>query len=199
MIKNIIFDLGKVLVSYEPNNIFKYLNFNDETIFEVNKAMFKNDFWKEFDRSKLNDNYILDKFISNNPKYKNEISLAFHNIDKSIDTFDYTYEWVSSFKNKGYNLYVLSNYAKTTFEKTREKLNFLNLFDGIVFSFDCKFVKPEFEIYYELIKRYNLTPNECVFIDDKSENISSAKNIGMEGIIFNSYEQANEEISLILK
>lgn len=199
MIKNIIFDIGKVLVDYEPNKVSEYLGFDEKTMAEINKAMFGNELWKEFDRSALSDEKLLTAFIANNPKYENEIKLAFENVGEAIEVFNYADSWLCELKERGYKLYVLSNYAKKTYEKTYEKLKFLHFFDGKVFSFDCKYIKPEEDIYQELLNRYGLEAGECVFIDDRPENIDAAEKIGIKGIVFDSYDNASKELDKLLK
>ena len=67
-----------------------------------------------------------------------------------------------------------------------------------MFSFQCKWIKPEREIYEELCRKYSIEPRESVFLDDRLDNIEQARNLGFCGIQFESYEQAVRELEPIL-
>ena len=87
---------------------------------------------------------------------------------------DYAETWVRYLKDKGYHVYILSNYATYTLEKTEEELTFLKYVDGAVFSCQVKQIKPEPNIYQTLIKRYNLDPQKSVFLDDRKRKLRSS-------------------------
>lgn len=70
--------------------------------------------------------------------------------------------------------------------------------DGGIFSYLVNCVKPDEEIYYKLFEKYDLNPAECVFIDDTPANIETARRLGMQGIVFESYEQSSSELTRIL-
>jgi 2-haloacid dehalogenase len=85
--------------------------------------------------------------------------------------------------NKVYRLYILSNWVTQSLNLLqRHYPDFLKLFDGIVISQDIGVNKPNPEIYYHLIKKYNLTIHESLFIDDQYANIAAAQTIGIKGI-----------------
>ena len=95
-------------------------------------------------------------------------------------------------------MYLLSNYGKTSFEAARDngRLSFLPLVDGAVISYEIKIVKPEPGIYEALLTKYGLQAKECVFLDDKAENIEAAKALGFHGIVV---EQAKQELKMLLE
>ena len=97
-------------------------------------------------------------------------------------------------KQAGYRVYILSNYAKHTYDCTREALSFLSDVDGAVFSFQKHRIKPEPELYEALTEQYRLNPAECLFLDDKPENIETAKRLGWNGIVFTTYEEALQQL-----
>ena len=107
---------------------------------------------------------------------------------------DYAETWVRYLKDKGYHVYILSNYATYTLEKTEEELTFLKYVDGAVFSCQVKQIKPEPDIYQTLIKRYNLEPQKSVFLDDRKENCEAARKQGIHAIQFESFKQAAVEL-----
>ena len=75
---------------------------------------------------------------------------------------------------------------------------FLKYVDGKTVSGVVKMIKPEAEIYEELLKQYHLKASECVFIDDREENVEGAKAVGMQGIVLTSFEQANAALRELL-
>ena len=199
MIKNIIFDVGKVLVEYDPDGMMKKLGFDEETLQTVNQAVFQNELWNESDRGVLSPEELLEAFIANNPAYEKEIRQVIDAVGDTISLMPYTVEWVKGLKEKGYHLYILSNYAKYTYEKTSHKMEFLPYMDGVVFSYRCKLIKPEKEIYEYICKTYELKPEESVFLDDRKDNVEAARNMGMHGIVFENYAQGSETLEQLLK
>ena len=199
MIKNIIFDVGKVLVEYDPDGMMKKLGFDEETLQTVNQAVFQNELWNESDRGVLSPEELLEAFIDNNPVYEKEIRQVIDAVGDTISLMPYAVEWVKGLKERGYHLYILSNYAEYTYEKTSHKMEFLPYMDGVVFSYRCKLIKPEKEIYEYICKTYELKPEESVFLDDREDNVEAARNMGMHGIVFENYAQGSETLEQLLK
>lgn len=198
MIKNIVFDVGRVLVTFNPEEYMKKLGYDECTRQKIEEAMFKHPLWNESDRGIFSDEELLNKFVANAPEYEEQIKEAFKKIEAIIELLPHTMEWVKELKAKGYHLYVLSNYGEYTYQQTKHKLEFLSYMDGSIFSFRYKIIKPEREIYELLLNMFSLKAEESVFIDDKLENVEAAKALGFSGIQFQSYEQAEEELEEIL-
>lgn len=199
MIRNIIFDVGKVLVSYEPEEMMRKLGYTEEQIQIVNAAMFCNPLWDEADRGLRSCEEYHEAFLNQNPEHKDIIQKAYEHIGDCIELLPHTMDWILEMKERGYHVYILSNYSEYTFEVTKEKLAFLPLMDGIVFSYMTKMGKPEEGIYKKLISEYFLEEEESVFIDDRKENVESARRIGIESILFNDYNQAKKELDYLLR
>lgn len=194
MIKNVIFDVGKVLVEWEPLVDMKKLGFDDATAKAVAAATTDSPEWDESDRSVGTDEEILAMLIGNAPEYEKEIRTFWENISLPIYQYDYARAWIRELKSKGYGVYILSNYGRWTYQNTTEALSFLEDVDGAVFSYQVHQMKPEPEIYQTLLAKYGLKAEECVFLDDRQVNIDGAKAQGMEGIVFTSYEDAVERL-----
>ena len=84
-------------------------------------------------------------------------------------------------------------------EQTKEKMDFLKYMDGAIFSYQYQIIKPDARIYEQLLKNYDLKAQECVFIDDKAENVEAAKAVGYQGIVFTTYEAVTKELEEILR
>ncbi len=108
--------------------------------------------------------------------------------------FDFNKGIPKELKEKGYNLYILSNIPKVPFEEIRERDEFFKYFDGAVVSAYVKHLKPEKAIYKELLRNYSLNPEETLFIDDKLDNIKSAKELGISGIHLKTPESLKEKL-----
>ncbi len=195
MVKNIILDVGKVLVAWEPEAALQKLGFDEKTVKAVAEATVNTPIWNETDRGVWPDEKILNAFYENAPEYKKEIDLFWNHLEDAIEQFPYTKEWISNMKKQGLHVYILSNYGAWTYQRTKDNaLDFLPLTDGDVFSYTVKMIKPDVEIYETLLKKYQLTADECVFIDDRMENIEGAKKAGIHGICFETIEQVKEDL-----
>lgn len=193
--KNIILDVGKVLVAWEPKQLMYELGFSEEAVCGVMKAFFDSGIWNETDRGVLSDEEILALAKEQAPEYKKEILQFWEQLGGAIWQLPYTREWIRAIKRAGYRVYILSNYGSWTYETTREKaLDFLEDVDGAIFSYQVKQMKPDLEIFQTLFERFSLNPQECVFLDDLPANIAGAKAAGMQGIVFTGLEDALIEL-----
>ncbi len=199
MIRNIIFDVGKVLVSYEPDAYMDRLGLNEAQKKRINEAMFENKLWDDSDQGLKAPEEFLQAFIANAPELEQEIRLIHATVGKTVGLMPYALEWVQDLKARGYHLYILSNYSENMMNQTRSMLKFLPFMDGEVFSYTIKMLKPDPAIYQYLCEKYQLDPKECVFIDDRAVNIEAARREGIRGILFQNYAQAGNELDAILR
>jgi putative hydrolase of the HAD superfamily len=201
MIKNVIFDVGGVLVDFRWRALMDDLGLPHERQDEFEKNVFGSKWWGELDRGKLDEEYVLSKIRENNKKHIKEFELVWANKEELVKTYDYVNTWLDSLKERGLKIYLLSNYPKSIFALHEEKgkFTFIDKIDGKVVSGFIGMVKPDAEIYEHLMDKYGLKAKECVFIDDRDENIDSAKALGMMGIVFKNYNQASTELEDYLK
>ena len=192
--ENIIFDVGKVLVKFEWEKYLDSFGFPKEKRDKIAKAVFESETWNERDRSSEDEQYYVDKMIKDAPEYADDIREVMRRSGETIERMDYAETWVRYLKDKRYHVYILSNYATYTLEKTEEELTFLKYVDGAVFSCQVKQIKPEPDIYQTLIKRYDLDPQKSVFLDDRKENCEAARKQGIHAIQFESFKQAAAEL-----
>ena len=196
-IKNIIFDIGNVLAKFRWADLFHDLGFSGEAFERIAAATVQHPtMWNEFDRSLMSDEDIIARCVERAPEYEKEIRLMFSKTELLVEEYKYSYEWIKGLKERGYKVYLLSNYGKTSFEAAREhgRLSFLPLVDGSVISYEVKIVKPEPGIYEALLEKYALKAEECVFLDDRADNIEVARKLGFHGIVVESHEQAKADL-----
>lgn len=195
MIQNIILDVGMVLVDFCWASLFEKLGFTGETFEAVADATVRTPEWNEYDRSVQSDDEILAGFLSHAPEYARQIKLFWDHMAGMIAQYPYAQSWIRSLKEAGYQVYILSNYARRTYELTKEAgLSFLPLTDGAVFSFETGHIKPEKEIYHFLMEKYGLDAQACVFIDDNADNLAYPKQIGWSVIQFQSFSQVQKDL-----
>lgn len=195
MIRNIIFDVGNVLVEWAPEKAMRRLGMDEQTVQAVAGATVQTKDWDETDRGALSPAELLLHFIEKAPRYEKDIRTFWEHIDMAIYPFAYVQEWMERLKGKGYHLYILSNYGAWTYEKTKDDaLSFLKYVDGALFSYEVCQIKPEPEIYHTLMERYGLKAEECFFLDDRQENVDGAEVCGIHAIRFTSYQAALQSL-----
>ncbi len=200
MIRNIILDVGMVLVDFCWQDVIKNLEITGRDFEIVADATVRSPEWNEYDRSVISDEELLAQFKSKAPQLEDKVQAFWDHMSDTIVQYPYAKTWIRSLKNDGYRIYILSNYSKRTYELTREEgLDFLPLVDGAVFSCETGFVKPEKEIYHFIMDKYGLAPSECVFIDDNALNLVYPNQIGWSTIQFHTFEQVQKELRTILK
>ena len=181
MIKNIIFDLGNVLIRFKPEE-FINKNIKEEYREKFFNVIFKGQEWADLDRGVLEYNDAIKIFSEKIPECSLEIKKFFDNyILDALEPIEKNIEIMKSLKEK-YKLYILSNFHYPAFDYIFKNWEFFKYFDGKIVSGHCKLLKPEKEIYKLLCSTYSLKPDECVFIDDTKVNIESAEKFGIRGI-----------------
>lgn len=194
MIRNIVFDIGNVLVAFRWREYFAEFGYSQEINDRLAKATTLSDMWNEYDRGRLTEEEILQGFIANDPELEPQIRETLSSLKGLLVMYDYAVDWVRELKEKGYGVYYLSNYSWPAYRDCKEELGFIPYMDGGILSYRDKVIKPDAEIYNLLLERFSLKAEECVFLDDTEKNIKGAQAVGMHGIIFKNKEQAVEEL-----
>ncbi len=180
MIKNIIFDMGGVLIDYNPEKTL-YGMFDRETADILLREIFRNQIWADKDRGIIfPDEIMAQKRDAIPAEVFEKVSEMVDNFYPYMPPFEKMHDLVKLLKGNGYGIYLLSN-ASSDFHERRKGIPALELFDGVVISADYKLLKPEKEIYLTLFEKFGLRPEECFFIDDVQKNIDGANAAGMDG------------------
>ena len=189
-IKNIILDMGNVLLDYDPERILDTFCDIEEAREVITKELFEGPEWIMADEGKIHeeDKYVLVK--ERVPEqYHEALRKCAEGWPETMIPVDGARDFVELIKNKGYGVYVLSNAADNLRSYFFRRFLPENMFDGVVVSAEVKMVKPDKEIYDYILEKYNLIPEECLFIDDRADNIDAAKKIGINGHLFrNDYD-----------
>ena len=191
--KTVIFDIGNVLVRFAWDEYVDAL-WDRQVADRVTEAIFGNKRWDELDKGTLSPEEACQTFIQADPEMENEIRYTFDHCLDSLHRLDYPIPWLKELRERGLQTLFLSNYSKLLWEGKREVLDFLPYMDGGVFSFQYGVIKPGPEIYRILCRKYSLTPAECIFIDDREENVAAAAELGFQTILFTEYSQVKEQL-----
>ena len=196
MIKNVIFDIGNVLVDFRWRVLMEELGLPAETQAIFAKTVFGSRWWGELDHGIYEEAEILAHFREDNKEHLDEFDLVWDNRGRLVEPYAYAGAWIEQLKASGLKVYLLSNYPRDVFTLHTECgcFPFLDRVDGRVVSGFVKMVKPNADIYEYLLSEYGLAAGECVFVDDREENVETARALGMKGIVFQGYEQACSEL-----
>ena len=179
MIRNVVFDIGGVLVGFDWPGYIKKYGFEPEKAEAISRALISGPVWKELDRGVWTMDQLLEGFASLAPQYREDVLKVFLNSGACIYRQEYAIPWIKSLQSRGFHTYFLSNYSQ--------------------WMIDVRQIKPDADIYRSLMEHYpQITPEESVFLDDSPANVETAKSLGFHGIVFQSYEQAHAELETLL-
>ena len=199
MIKNIVFDLGNVLLDFDPERYLEALGYQGKVKEQLKSEIFKTDEWLMLDRGTISQEEAVEIWQQRNPDLRGEIADVMTDWEKILTLKKESLEILESLAAKNYNLYILSNFHEKAFTYVSNKYNFFDYFDGKVISADIGMIKPDPEIYEHLLNKFNLEAGTTLFIDDSQKNIAAAINKGIRVIHFNDAEGLKEELKLYLK
>ena len=194
MIKAIIFDYGNVIHKWD-NDIFlkKVVKKSNKSYEYISNLIFKSGLQDKFESGELSPKDffgIIKKkcklSMSQNEFFNDYTSRLFEIIQSTII-------FIKKLK-KNYKVALLSNTTKIDFDCVIKKLRELPLFDSVTLSFKIGYAKPKKEIFLDALKKLNLRPNECVYIDDIKEYSEAASKLGIHGIHYTSYENLIKEL-----
>jgi len=200
VIRNMVFDIGNVLMDFRWKEYMRSLFGEDETLIQtINQGIWHNGCWAAMDKGEMDGAATLRSAVAFSPQYEKEIKLTLDRVALAFHKFGYAVPWVQELKGMGLNVYYLSNYSAFSIAANPDVLNFIPYMDGGVFSFEVKAVKPEPEIYRCLCDKYGLKPEECLFTDDVPANVKGAQACGFQGIVFEGYEKTYPVIMKVLR
>ncbi len=195
MIKNIVFDMGGVLIDYNPKKTVATY-FPQEYYDILMEEVFANQLWHRLDGGTLRHDEAIEIVLPRIPKETRDlVKVMLTDFYPYMPPFPQMYNLIKKIKAAGYNVYLLSNATPRFFDRYQD-IPALTLMDGYFISALYKLLKPQKEIYEAFCNKFSLKPEECFFIDDMPQNIEGARNYGMKGHVFKISEVESLENAL---
>ncbi len=198
-VKNIIFDLGMVLVNFRYRDYCRDLGFSEEAVEFFAHNIILSDTWKLLDEGNHSEERVIELFIGKYPQYEKEIRLFFADYSELVRPFADAEAWIDEYQARGYRVYILTNYPDRMFKvHVKKQFSFVEKADGIFVSAREKAVKPNREVYAAFMNKFGLEPEECVFLDDSKPNVDGAEQFGIHAIPVGNREAAKRELDHFL-
>jgi putative hydrolase of the HAD superfamily len=194
MIKNIVFDLGNVLISFKPSDYLDKTGYAAEVKKIIITDIFKSREWELLDNGDITTGEAIDKISERSALTKEEITAVFGLRIKILYPIIKNINLLPALTKRGYKLYYLSNFPSDIFDEVYNKYEFFQFFDGGIISSKVNFSKPDLRIYKFLLERYSLVAEECLFIDDVEINTKGADSVGMKSMIVKESADLSELI-----
>jgi len=183
-IKNVVFDMGGVLMDWDPERISRVLSDDPEDAALVAHAVFDSREWGWIDAGALSEDALAWVAKMRVPERLHDVVDRFvYHWDDAFDPLPEMGELVRELKADGYGVYLLSN-AGRSFVRYRARIPAIDCMDGIVVSCYEHVVKPDAAIYQLLCERYGLEIGGCLFVDDMERNVVGARRAGMQGYTY---------------
>ena len=194
MITTVIFDIGNVLVDVNFMRSIRQYTKSDEEASRCYKAFAKNGTWELLDKGTYQTEEVMQKFIENDPEMEQYMRAFFEGMEQLLIPFPFIDAWIDSIKEDGKDVYILSNWPQFVHKKFVKEMIFLEKVDGYLLSYMERMTKPDPAYYQLLLDRYKLKVENCVFVDDRKENIDAAEKMGIKGILFETKVQVEKEL-----
>ncbi|GAA4423659.1 HAD-IA family hydrolase [Pontibacter saemangeumensis] len=195
MTKTIIFDLGAVLIDWNPHYLYRKIFEDEAEMRHFLEHVCTPDWNEEQDAGRpLEEATAL--LEAKHPEHAENIRAFYGRWEEMLGgAIEGTVEIFRELKQSGkYNLYALTNWSAETFPIAQERYEFLSWFDGTVVSGTEKDRKPFASFYHTLLNRYDVHPSDALFIDDNLRNIKAAEQLGIAFIHFTSPETLREAL-----
>ncbi len=186
MIRDIVFDMGQVLIRWDPDYLIRQAGVPEEDVPLLREAVFASVEWIQLDRGSISQEDALTAMCRELPERLHaaagELVRGWWNYP--LLPIPGMADLIAELKGLGYGIYLLSN-ASSQLHDYFHRIPGSRYFDGMIVSADWKLLKPQHEIFETLFREYGLSPASCFFIDDLNINIEGAREAGMSGAVFN--------------
>jgi FMN phosphatase YigB (HAD superfamily) len=200
MIKNVVFDLGNVLISFRPADYISRNGYSPEKQKSILSDIFCSREWLLLDDGEITTEQAIDGIAMKSSLKRDEIARIFNERTRIFHTLDNNAKILPALKKQGFKLYYLSNFPGDIFDDVKKSYRFFQYFDGGIISAHVKCSKPSAEIFRIFLDKYKLVAEECLYIDDIEKNVTSAIHCGMKGFFTNgSIDFSREIIDLLEK
>ena len=179
---DIILDMGNVLLEWNKDKILRGVVKTEKDYMILDKAIFQSGLWERLDLGTLTREELVLKVISMiGSIYQEKVQEVVWNWPSYIEIYTEVFPLLVRLKEKGHRIFVLSNTSPVFYELLEEQLSPLNeILDGFVLSCDIKAIKPDPKMFEEILHKYDLNPENCIFLDDVKDNTKMAESLGIK-------------------
>ena len=196
MIRNIVFDIGNVLVRWDPVLIIERTFGKERTNEKLVRSIFPgNDIWIPLNLGRITAAEAMLSYRETLGFSEDETELLWHNVLDSQSLISETVEMMENLSNAGFRIFALSDNVHEIVRYLKSHYEFWDLFDGAVISAEVGMLKPEEPIFRHLLSRFDLKADETVFMDDVPKNVSGAKALGIRAFQFTTADAAKEKLT----
>jgi putative hydrolase of the HAD superfamily len=196
-IRNVIMDLGGVMLEWNPDHLLTPFQPEPELRKQLRASIFGPD-WRLFDRGQLSEAELVERLVVTTGRTQPEILAIVDAARGALVEKPETVKLVRALHQRGFEIFCLSNMPSPMYAHLRRRHTFWDVFRGIVVSGDIQLMKPEPEIYLHLLERFALRAAQSVFIDDLQVNVDAAKSVGLHAICFQNATQCQQELDELL-
>jgi len=191
MIKNVIFDMGNVLLRFAPPLFLDRMEITGEDRNALLFEVFQSIEWVQMDRGTLTEEEAVRRMCTRLPEHLHEaVHTLVNTWDQPLILIDGMEELAAELKAMGFRLLLLSN-ASTRQPEYWKRVPASRLFEDTLISAHVKLLKPQPEIYHLACEKFGMVPEECLFIDDNPSNCEAAVSCGWDAVIF------HDDVSLL--
>ena len=198
MLRNVIFDLGNVLISFKPEEYLIKKNYDKTERETILSDIFRSREWLLLDNGDITCDDAIRSIAENSALKTAEITRIFKNRMEIFYPIANNIKLIPELKEQGFKLYFLSNFPGDIFPEVRRDYSFFSHFEGGIISADARCSKPDHLIYKTLLKNYSLQPLESLYIDDLEVNVKAALSLGMKGIFTHGSEDISGMVATFL-
>jgi 2-haloacid dehalogenase len=193
--KAVVFDLGGVLIDWDPRHLYRKLLADDGAVEEFLATICTPEWNAELDRGRPFAEGVAE-LVERHPEHAAAIA-AYHQRWPEMlgGEITGTVQILAELRAAGVPLYALTNWSAETFVLSRDRFEFLDWFDGLVVSGEERVIKPDPRIFRLLLDRFGLDPGATFFVDDSEANVAAARRVGLDAVRFTGPEQLRRELA----
>lgn len=201
-VKNVIFDLGNVLISFKPAEFLDARNYTSRLKSKILTDIFASEEWLLLDNGDITTRQAIDNIAGKSSLRKDQISEIFNQRNEILYPITSNLKILPDLKKHGFRLFYLSNFPADMWDHVSGLRNgeysFFSYFDGGLISAEAHCSKPDPLFYSRLIEKYHLNPGECLFIDDLEVNTKASTDIGMNALVTFGSEEIYDDVKRAL-
>jgi putative hydrolase of the HAD superfamily len=182
-LRNIVFDLGAVLLHWHPQEIVAAFTPDQSLQAVLLQQVFHHNDWQRLDKGNINERQAIDCFARNTNLSTRKISELMALVKQSLLAKEDTVALLLALKEQ-HRLFCLSNICTEIYDFVSDRYTFFNEFEDVVVSAQVNMIKPDPAIFKYMLNRFNIAPENTLFIDDIPANIAAAQELGIHGVQF---------------